>query len=143
MRVPVRTALNEPDSTNCCFLMLARTPVSYVESGQPQVCPVGSSSTRGLRESRPSSCLFFWNLQREVHLSSDFFVDPIRRDRCPFAAADLHASAWLTLQAHRGLTHNTLDAYSRALERLQADGAGLSNATMQQLLTVVRLFHAI
>ena len=64
--------------------------------------------------------------------------------------------------------HNTLDAYSSALERyfrfleelhfscisitraeiglylasLQADGAGLSNATMQQLLTVVRLFHA-
>jgi site-specific recombinase XerD len=101
-------------------------------------------------------------------LSSDFVVHPIRWDRCPFAAADLHACAWLTLQAHRGLTHNTLDAYSRALERyfrflaeldfscisitraeiglylasLQADGAGLSNATMQQLLTVVRLFHA-
>ncbi|HEX3893463.1 MAG TPA: site-specific integrase [Terracidiphilus sp.] len=50
-------------------------------------------------------------------MSSDFVVHPIRWDRCPFAAADLHSCAWLTLQAHRGLTHNTLDAYSRALER--------------------------
>jgi site-specific recombinase XerD len=66
------------------------------------------------------------------------------------------------------LACNTLDAYSRGLERyfrflvqlhsscvsatraevglylasLQTDGARLSNATIQQLLTVVRLFHA-
>ena len=141
--------------------------VSYVESGQTQVFPVGSSLPRRPREARPSSRLFFWNLQPEVHLSSDFVVHPICWDRCPFAAADLHARAWLTLQSHRGLAHNTLDAYSRALDRyfrflaelhissvsitraeiglylasLQADGAVLSNATMQQLLTVVRLFH--
>ena len=101
-------------------------------------------------------------------MSSDFVVHPIRWDRCLLAAADPHARAWLTLQSHRGLARNTLDAYSRALERyfrflaqlhfscisitraeiglylasLQADGARLSNATMQQLLTVVRLFHA-
>jgi len=119
-------------------------------------------------ESRPFSHLFFWNLQQEVHLSADFVVHAVRWDRYPLAAADPHARAWLTLQSHRGLAHNTLDAYSRALERylrflaqlhfscasitraevglylasLQADGAGLSNATMQQLLTVVRLFHA-
>ena len=123
---------------------------------------------RAARVRRGHPHLFFWNLQQEVHLSSDFFVHPIRWDRCPLAAADLHARAWLTLQSHRGLAHNTLDAYSRAVERyfrflaqlhfscisitraeigvylasLQADDAGLSNATMQQLLTVVRLFHA-
>ena len=139
-----------------------------MESGQPQVFPVGSSLPHNQCESRSSSHLFFWNLQREVHLSSDFVVHPIRWDRYLLAAADPHASAWLTLQSHRGLAHNTLDAYSRALDRyfrflaelhiscvsitrtefglypasLQADGAGLSNATMQQLLTVVRLFHA-
>src|SRR5580698_8337848 len=66
---------------------------------------------------RTSSHLFFWNLQQEVHLSSDFVVHPIRWDRCLLAAADPHARAWLTLQSHRGLAPNTLDAYSRALER--------------------------
>ena len=112
----------------------------------------------------------------DVHTPAglDAFVDhldggaPILlADMCLLAAADPHARAWLTLQSHRGLAHNTLDAYSRSLERyfrflaqlhfssvsitraevglylasLQADGAVLSNATMQQLLTVVRLFH--
>src|SRR5450432_1394510 len=136
--------------------------------GKPQVFPVGSSLTRQPRRERPSSHLFFWNLQPEVHLPGDFVVYTIRWDRCPLAAADPLARAWLTLQSHRGLAHNTIDAYSRALERyfrfltelhiscvsitraeivlylasLQADGARLSNATMQQLLTVVRLFHA-
>jgi integrase/recombinase XerD len=101
-------------------------------------------------------------------LPGDFVVHPIRWDRCPLAASDPHARAWITLQSHRGLAENTLDAYSRGLERyfrfltqlhfscltitraevglylasLQADGARLSNATMQQLLTVIRLFHA-
>jgi integrase/recombinase XerD len=139
-----------------------------VESGQPQVFPAGSLSPRAPREPQRSSHLFFWNLQQEVPLSSDFVVHPIRWDRCLLAAADPHARAWLTLQSHRGLAPNTLDAYSRALERyfrflgqlhfscasitraevglylasLQADGCCLSNATMQQLLTVIRLFHA-
>ena len=101
-------------------------------------------------------------------MSCDFVVHPIRWDRCLLAAADPHGHTWLTLQSHRGLAQNTLDAYSRGLERyfhfltrlrlscvsvtraevafylgsLQADGSRLSNATMQQLLTVVRLFHA-
>jgi integrase/recombinase XerD len=101
-------------------------------------------------------------------LSCDFVVHPIRWDRYPLVAADPHARSWLTLQSHRGLALNTLDAYSRGLERyvrfieqhhlscssvtsaevglylsgLQSNGRGLSNATMQQLLTVVRLFHA-
>lgn len=98
----------------------------------------------------------------------DFVVHPIRWDRCQLVAVDPHARSWLTLQSHRGLASNTLDAYSRALERyfsflstfrfsclsvtrgdlgfyladLQASNRHLSNATIQQLLTVVRLFHA-
>ena len=101
-------------------------------------------------------------------MSFDFVVHPVRWDRCPLVAVDPHASSWLTLQSHRGLASNTLDAYSRALERylsflkvrcvpstcvtrgdvglylaaLQAGEVTLSNATIQQLLTVVRLFHA-
>ena len=101
-------------------------------------------------------------------MSFDFVVHPIRWDRFPLVAADPHASSWLTLQSRRGLAPNTLDAYSRALERylsflkvrcvrstcvtrgdvglylaaLQAGEVTLSNATIQQLLTVVRLFHA-
>jgi site-specific recombinase XerD len=83
-------------------------------------------------------------------------------------AADPYATSWLTLQSHRGLALNTLDAYSRALDRylaflklrcvasisatrgdlglylgaLQGSEIKLSNATVQQILTVVRLFHA-
>ena len=101
-------------------------------------------------------------------MAGDFVVHPIHWDRCPLAAADPYARTWITLQSHRGLAYNTLDAYSRGLERyfrflsklhfscaavtraevglylasFQADGACLSNATIQQLLTVVRLFHA-
>ena len=98
-------------------------------------------------------------------MSFDFVVHPIHWERCPRAAADPHASSWLTLQSRRGLAPNTLDAYARALERylgflalrgipasavtrgdvglyLAGFQAGLANATVQQLLTVVRLFHA-
>jgi integrase/recombinase XerD len=98
-------------------------------------------------------------------LPSDFAIHPIRWDRCPSLATNLHACSWLTLQSHRGLAPNTLDAYTRALERylgflatrritsisatrsdvglyLSSLQNGLSNATIQQLLTVVRLFHA-
>ena len=100
-------------------------------------------------------------------MAFDFVVHPIRWDRCPLAAADSYARSWLTHQSRRGLAANTLDAYSRALERylafmaarrlcshsvtrgdlgtylseLQGNGVHLSNATIQQLLTVVRLFH--
>lgn len=97
----------------------------------------------------------------------EFTVHPIRWDRCPLVASDAHAHAWLLLQSRRGLSSNTLDAYARALERylaflksgrvasvsatradvglylaaLQAGEVILANATIQQLLTVVRLFH--
>ena len=98
----------------------------------------------------------------------EFTVHAIRWDRCPLVSLDVHAHAWLLLQSRRGLSSNTLDAYSRALERylvflklarlgsisvtradvglylagLQAGEVTLSNATIQQRLTVVRLFHA-
>jgi len=75
--------------------------------------------------------------------------------------------AWLTFQSHRGLAGNTLDAYSRGLEAflhflsdeqlsipavtrihigsylasLQSRVGYLSNATVQQQLTVLRLFY--
>ena len=76
--------------------------------------------------------------------------------------------AWLTFQSHRGLAENTLDAYSRGLETflrflsdrqlsvpaigrihigtylasLQNHARSLSNATVQQRLTVLRLFYS-
>ncbi len=101
-------------------------------------------------------------------MSFEFIVHPIRWERCPLVTADPHACSWLTLQSHRGLASNTLDAYSRALERyvsflklhsllstsvtrgdlglylatLHTGKIRLSNATIQQLLTVVRFFHA-
>ena len=75
---------------------------------------------------------------------------------------------WLTFQSNRGLAENTLDAYSRGLETflrflsdrqlsvpairpvhigtylgsLQNHARSLSNATVQQRLTVLRLFYS-
>src|SRR6202789_1187140 len=155
-------------TTGFCLPTCSRTLVSYVESGQPQVFSVDSSPPHGPRQAGAPSRLFFWSLHQEIRLSCDFVVHPIRWDRCPLIEADPHAQSWLTLQSHRGLAANTLDAYSRGLERylrfvehhhlscssvtsaemglylfgLQSNGRSLSNATIQQLLTVVRLFHA-
>jgi integrase/recombinase XerD len=135
-----------------------------VESGQPQVFSATSPPLPSQREARRAH-LFSLDLQQEVLLSFDFVVHPIRWERCPLVAADLHACSWLTLQARRGLASNTVEAYSRALERylkfldshclssasasrgdvglyLASFQSELSNATVQQLLTVVRLFHA-
>lgn len=98
-------------------------------------------------------------------MSFDFVVHPIHLERFPLISTDRHACSWLTLQSRRGLAPNTLAAYSRALERyleflkrsstvsvtvtrgdvglyLASFQGALSNATVQQLLTVVRLFHA-
>jgi site-specific recombinase XerD len=83
------------------------------------------------------------------------------------AAADPLCRVWLTFQSHRGLARNTLDAYSQGLEiflrflsyqqlsvsavtrvhigayvaSLQSHNGNLSNATVQQRLTVLRLFY--
>ena len=80
------------------FLLARRRRADRVSRGHPAICSSGTSN-------------------RRFHLSSDFVVHPIRWDRCPLVAADPHARAWLTLQSHRGLAHNTLDAYSRGLDR--------------------------
>jgi integrase/recombinase XerD len=101
-------------------------------------------------------------------LSNDFVVHQIRWDRCPTVAAHPMCRAWLTFQSHRGLAENSLDAYSRGLEiflrflsdqrlpvpavtrvhigtylaSLQRNDRCLSNATVQQRLTVLRLFYS-
>jgi len=105
---------------------------------------------------------------QEVQLTSIFAVQPVRWDRCPVAAAHPLCRAWLTFQSHRGLAKNTLDAYSQGLEvflrflshqqlsvpavtrvhigaylaSLQNHNGYLSNATVQQRLTVLRLFYS-
>src|SRR6202161_4286404 len=72
---------------------------------------------RAICEAGGSFRLFLWHLHEEGHWSSNVVVLVIRGDRCLLAAADPHARAWLTLQSHRWLSRNTLDAYSRGLER--------------------------
>lgn len=162
---PALPALAAAATTPVCLQTCREINVSYVESGQPQVFSAGSPLSRAPREAVRAGGLFSLDLHQEVLLSFEFAVHPIRWDRCPLVGADLHARSWLTLQSHRGLTPNTLDAYTRALERylgfltthhvgcavatrgdvglyLASLQAGLSNATIQQLLTVVRLFHA-
>ena len=100
-------------------------------------------------------------------MTSIFAVHPVRWDRCPVAAADPLCRLWLTFQSNRGLARNTLDAYSQGLEvflrflsqqqlsvpavtrvhigaylaSLQRHNGYLSNATVQQRLTVLRLFY--
>jgi integrase/recombinase XerD len=101
-------------------------------------------------------------------LSTNFVVQPVRWDLCPTVAAHPLCHAWLIFQSHRGLARNTLDAYSRGLEtflRFLSDGqlsvpaitrvhigtylanlqnyaCHLSHATVQQRLTVLRLFYS-
>jgi hypothetical protein len=75
------------------------------------------ATPRPPHQAGPSPRLFSLDLHQEVLLSVDFVVHPVRWERCPLVAADLHACSWLTLQSRRGLAPNTLDAYSRALER--------------------------
>ena len=96
-----------------------------------------------------------------------FVVHPIRWELVPLAAADPLCRSWLTFQSQRGLSRNTLAAYSRGLEiflrflaaeqlcitsarrsdigaylaTMQFDSA-ISNATVQQRITVLRLFYS-
>src|SRR6516225_1246992 len=101
-------------------------------------------------------------------LSVAFVVQPIRWELVPLSAARPHSRAWLTFQSQRGLSRNTLEAYSRGLEvflrfladqqllisavtraqigtylaTMQSDGGAISNATIQQRITVLRLFYS-
>jgi integrase/recombinase XerD len=104
----------------------------------------------------------------EAHLSSIFVVQPVLWNRCPNVAANPPCRAWLTFQSHRGLAKNTLDAYSRGLEAFlrflslqqlsvaeitrahigaylasfQSHNGYVANATVQQRVTVIRLFYS-
>jgi site-specific recombinase XerD len=101
-------------------------------------------------------------------LSIAFVVEPIRCEHLPLTAAHPLCRAWLTLQSQRGLARNTLEAYSRGLEvflrflagqqlpipavtrahigaylaSMQSDAVAISNATVQQRITVLRLFYS-
>ncbi len=43
-------------------------------------------------------------------------MSPICWEHFPLAAKDPHARVWLTMQAHLGLTPNTIHAYGYAVE---------------------------
>ena len=132
------------------YFLLARRRLSRVRALPPRVCSPWVSIRRSICRLCLSSILFVGSAARSLQ-------------RAP------HACSRLTLQSHRGLASNTLDAYSRALERyvsflklhslvstsvtrgdlglyglatLHTGKISLSNATIQQLLTVVRLFHS-
>jgi site-specific recombinase XerD len=86
----------------------------------------------------------------------------------PLTAAHPLCRDWLTFQSQRGLTRNTLEAYSRGLEiflrfladqqlpisavtrahigtylaTMQSGSSAISNATVQQRITVLRLFYS-
>ena len=96
-----------------------------------------------------------------------FVVEPIRWKLFPLAASDSLCRSWLTFQSQRGLGRNTLEAYCRGLEvflrflrdwpltlhavtqteigaylaAMQSKDISLCNATVQQRLTVLRLFY--
>jgi site-specific recombinase XerD len=101
-------------------------------------------------------------------LAVAFVVHPVRWELVPLTAAHPLCRAWLTFQSQRGLSRNTLEAYSRGLEvflrfladqqllisavtraqigtylaTMQSDGGAISNATIQQRITVLRLFYS-
>jgi len=100
-------------------------------------------------------------------LGIDFVIEPIRWKFFPHAAGHSFSRGWLTFQSHRGLSRNTLDAYCRGLElflrflstrqlsvasvtradigaylaAMQCNTVAISNATVQQRITVLRLFY--
>ena len=100
-------------------------------------------------------------------MSVAFVVQPVRWKLVPLSAAHPLCRAWLTFQSQRGLARNTLEAYSRGLEiflrfladqqllisavtrahigtylaTMQAVSGAISNATVQQRITVLRLFY--
>lgn len=97
-----------------------------------------------------------------------FVVQRVRWELVPLTAAHPLCRAWLTFQSQRGLSRNTLEAYSRGLElflrfladqqlpisavtrahigtylaTMQSGSGAISNATIQQRITVLRLFFS-
>lgn len=100
-------------------------------------------------------------------MSIDFVVEPIRWESFPIVAAHQLCRAWLIFQSQRGLARNTLEAYCRGLEiflrflsnqqlsvaevtpvqvgaylaMMQSADGSISNATVHQRITVLRLFY--
>lgn len=100
-------------------------------------------------------------------MAIDFVVAPVRWELFPLAADHSLSRDWLTFQSQRGLSRNTLDAYCRGLEiflrflaahqlmipavtrahigaylaSMQSERTAISNATVQQRITVLRLFY--
>jgi integrase/recombinase XerD len=102
-------------------------------------------------------------------MEPELVVYPIRWKLAPTAGENHWARNWLTFQSNRGLAPNTLEAYVRGIEIyfaflakqsvrmedatrveisayingfLSQQPQGLSNATVQQRITIVRLFYA-
>jgi hypothetical protein len=102
-------------------------------------------------------------------MEPELVVHPIRWNLAPIASENHWARNWLSFQSNRGLAPNTLEAYVRGIEiyfaflakqgitienatRIEIGAyinsllshrpQGLSNATVQQRITVVRLFYA-
>jgi len=102
-------------------------------------------------------------------MEPELVIHPIRWNLAPTASDNQWARNWLSFQSNRGLAPNTLDAYVRGIEiyfaflarqsvrvedatraeigayinsLLSQRPQGLSNATVQQRITVVRLFYA-
>lgn len=101
-------------------------------------------------------------------MAIDFVVEPIRWECFPLVAAHPLCRAWLIFQSQRGLSRNTLEAYCRGLElflrflsnqqlsatavtrvqigaylaTMRSISGSISNATIQQRITVLRLFYS-
>jgi site-specific recombinase XerD len=102
-------------------------------------------------------------------MEPELVVHPIPWKLAPLAAQNHWARNWLSFQSNRCLASNTLEAYARGIEiyfaflarqgitvedatRIEIGAyihsllshrtQGLSNATVQQRVTVVRLFYA-
>jgi integrase/recombinase XerD len=101
-------------------------------------------------------------------LAIDFVVEPIRWECFPLVATHPLCRAWLIFQSQRGLSRNTLEAYCRGLElflrflsnqqlsatavtrvqigaylaTMRSISGSISNATIQQRITVLRLFYS-
>src|SRR6266550_2316950 len=83
-------------------------------------------------------------------MALEFSICEVRWERYRRVSENPQAREWLRFQAARGLAANTIGAYIRSITQLEVPRVSrkgmearntLANATLQQHLTVVRLFH--